>query len=268
MDTLASPPIIDPATGRPAQSSGAFIAGTQDVGYFPQSHRGVARSNQYIPKVGVSYNTEDDRSSLGSFYRQGWRGQSQSSGSQSRFTFSELAPRREDTQHGYVGEGGAEFSMDNRGAFGNQSGRFINTVEAPSDEGQYNTGGRPIGYSGAEAIAEEGGDEEGEEAEGLAQTASSDSGVPGMRSVRDPTTGQYDIGIQKAEAPPTAPPAPARSAKPYTTADVPRDRGKLIAFITMLEKKHPGYNQAVYKTSNDKSVRINTIRKMTDAGLL
>lgn len=258
MENLASPPTFDPQTGRVPQSSGAFIAGVpSDVGYFPFSHKGVARSNRYVPKRGVAYNTNDYDSNLSV------RGQSQSSGSQSRFTFSSLAPRREDTQHGYVGEGGAEFSMDNRGAFGNQSGRFINTVEAPSDEGQYNTGGRPIGYSGAEALAEEGGDEEGEEAEGLAQTASSDSGVPGMRSVRDPTTGQYDIGVQKAEAP-TNPPKP----KPYTSEDVPRERNKLIAFITMLEKKHPGYSQAVYKTSNDKSVRVNTLRKMAEAGLL
>jgi hypothetical protein len=262
MENLATPPTFDPQTGRVPQSSGAFIAGVpSDVGYFPFSYKGVTRSNRYVPKKGVAYNINDYDSNLSV------RGQSQSSGSQSRFTFSSLAPRREDTQHGYVGEGGAEFSMDNRGIFGDQSGRFL---FSPQEEGQYNLGGRDIGYvdTGAEALAEEGGDEEGEEAEGLAQTASSDSGVPGMRSVRDPTTGQYDIGVQKAEAPPTAPPAPARSAKPYTGEDVPRERNKLIAFITMLEKKHPGYSQAVYKTSNDKSVRVNTLRKMAEAGLL
>jgi hypothetical protein len=225
----------------------------------------------YQPKTGRNYAQDElDARSYGSFYAD--RGQSQSSGGDSRFYFSALAPTREDTQHGYSGDGTARFSMDNRGAFGDQSGQFINTVEAPSDEGQYNTGGRPIGYSGPEALAEEGGDEEGEEGEALAQlSADTSSGVPGMRSVKDATTGQYDIGVMAS--PPASvgskrPPPPAQRSKPYKSSDVPRDKAKLISFITRLEQQHPGYSQAVYSSSTAKSVRLNTMRKLAEAGLI
>ena len=238
-ETLATPPTYDPTSGRVPQSSGAFIAGTPEVGYFPFSHR-----------TGRNYIDEAEGRERDTAYMR-------------ESAFSPLAPRREDTQHGYVGDGSATFSTDTRGAFASQSGRFVNTVEAPSDEGQYNTGGRPIGYSGAEDLAEMGGDEEGEEAEGLAEvSAGASSAVPHLRSVRDTTTGEYDIGVAPARA------SPARGAKPYKNSDVPRDRNALITFIGKLEKDHPGYRQGVYKTSDAKSVRLNTVRKMTAMGLL
>jgi hypothetical protein len=256
-ETLATPPVFDPTTGRVPQSSGAFIAGVPsgEEGYFPFSHKGVARSNTYQPKVGRNY-IDDARSegSNGAYF-----GES---------AFSPLAPRREDTQHGYRGDGSARFSTDTRGIFGDQSGRFL---FSPQEEGQYNLGGRDVGYvdTGAEALAEEGGDEEGEEAEGLAQvSADASSAVPHLRSVRDTTTGEYDIGVAPARA--VAPPVvatPAR-AKPYKNSDVPKEKTALIAFITRLERDHPGYRQGVYAKSDAKSVRINTVRKMTALNLL
>jgi len=267
-ETLASPPIINPETGRPTQTSGAFITSTGNEAYFPYSHKGVARTNMYQPKKGVSY--ADDRQSQ----------------------FSLLAPRREDTQHGYTGDGSARFDVDNRGIFGDQSGKFL---FSPMEEGQYNLGGRDVGYFGVADLAQEGGDEEGDEGEALAQvSADTSSAVPGMRSVRDATTGEYDIGVGRRGFAPSATgsvedngdaPRSARTVrttpsveptgidrtlrtKPYKTSDVPRDKPALIAFIERLETQHPGYSQAVYANSSAKSVRINTIRKLAEAGLL
>jgi len=293
-DFLATPFPQD--VNQRAFPGGAFIPSqrsdydTRSIPYFPSSYRGVAKSNQYIPKRGVSKQEEADaesRSGMSMFSR---------GGGQDRFT--RQAPLREDTQMGYSGDGGYGFSTDYRGAFGEQSGRFVNTVEAPSDEAQQNTGGRPIGYFGAEDLAEEGGEEEGAEGSALAQlSADTSSAVPRMRSVRDPTTGAWDVGVapprgasssaveedyvddsgvvrmgarpgQPLPPSPASSVAPPRSAKPYKSADVPRDRAGLIKFITALEKAHPGYSQGVYKSSSDKSVRINTLRKMAEAGLI
>lgn len=265
MENLAVNPTINPATGRPIQTSGAFIAPTGEEAYFPFSHKGVARTNMYQPKIGRNYeDVADDR-----------RREEQDD-------FSRVAPRREDTQHGYTGNGSARFSTDNRGIFGDQSGRFLFT---PQEEGQYNLGGRDVGYvgdDGAEALAQEGGDEEGAEGEALAQvSADTSSAVPHLRSVRDGITGEYDIGVRRetasatgsledGEAPPPvrASPAVASPPKLYTTANVPKEKPALIAFIHRLEAQHPGYKQAVYSTSSAKSVRLNTLRKMAEAGLL
>ena len=245
-DTLAIP--TDIQRGRPPQFSGAFIApsGREEVGYFPYSH-----------KVGKNM----------------WGNLETRSVSSSEH-FTRRAPTRENTQMGYVGKGGEEFSEDYRGAFGNQSGKFFSS---PIEEGQYNLGGREIGWSGAEALAEEGGDEEGEEGEELAQAAaSSSSAIPGMRSVRDNTTGGWDIGMAQQQTPqPTPqkslPPSAARSSpatKTYKNEDVPRDRPGLIKFITQLEKDYPSYSQAVYRTSSPQSIRLNTLRKMAQHGLI
>jgi len=245
----------------------------------------------YQPKEGVSYQSrlEAERYSVGD-----GRGETSSGRGESRFVFSARAPTREDTQHGYTGDGRAVFSADTRGEFGDRSGRYL--WSPMGEQAQLNLGGRDIGYvgdDGAEALAEEGGDEEGAEGEALADL-SADNAVPGMRSVRDPTTGEYDIGVGRRGFAPSASgsvedrgerPPPARTArttpsvenpragraipsKPYKASDVPRDKPALVAFITRLEEQHPGYSQAVYATSSAKSVRINTIRKLNEAGLL
>lgn len=213
------------------------------------------------------------------------------------YFFDQSAPRREDTQHGYVGTGGAQFSADVRGAFGDQSGRFINTVEAPGDEaeGQYNLGGRQIGWSGAEDLAQEGDDEEGAEAEGLAQlSADVSSAIPHLRSRRDPTTGSWDIAVPtpppvaglspdalspprnvlsptafspEALSPGGAPPS-AGAQKPYTRGQVPSELNALKAFIQQLRSRHQGYNQGYYKTAKPGNLRRNTIKHMEAFGLL
>lgn len=266
-DTLAVNPTINPATGRPIQTSGAFIAPSEEQAYFPFSHKGVARSNMLQPKVGRNYIEEAEAI-------------------QREDHFSRLAPTREDTQMGYTGRGDARFSADTRGIFGDQSGRFF---FSPQEEGQYNLGGRDIGYvDGAEALAQEGGDEDGEQGEALAQlSADASSALPQLRSVRDATTGGWDIGVPARGGtpsasgsladgeeglpapppPPRASPAP-RAVKLYKSSDVPNDKTALIRFIERLEAQHPGYSQAVYSTSSAKSVRLNTLRKMAEAGLL
>jgi len=192
-EVLSSPPTINPSTGRPYQTSGAFIA--PNVDYFPQSHR--TQDNRLPTRDGRVKNP---------IVR--WAGEDFSDdgrGSFEKYSFTPEAPIREDTQHGYTGVGNQYFSMDYRGAFGDQSGKFINTVEAPSDEGQYNTGGREIGYLGAEDLADEG---EGDDAEAEAEaTLASDtsSSTPHIRSVRDATTGEYDISSRG--------PTPANSSR-------------------------------------------------------
>ena len=290
-DTLAVPPVIS-QSGRPIQTSGAFITSDGREGYFPYSHKGVARSNMYQPKEGISYQSrlEAERYSVGD-----GRGETSSGRGESRFVFSAKAPTREDTQHGYSGDGRAVFSTDTRGEFGDRSGRYL--WSPMGEQAQLNLGGRDIGYvgdDGAEALAEEGGDEEGAEGEALANL-SADNAVPGMRSVRDPTTGEYDIGVGRRGFAPSASgsiadrsetalsaPSSKRTApsvenpkagraiptKPYKASDVPREKSALVAFITRLEEQHPGYSQAVYATSSAKSVRINTLRKLNEAGLL
>jgi hypothetical protein len=241
--------------------SGAFIqpTGTEEAPlYFPHSHRGADRGNRYNQKVGSTLQERE---------------------TQARYEedhFTQNAVTREDSQMGYIGTGGLRFSTDYRGAFGDQSGRFINTVEAPSDENQYNTGGRDIGYMNAtEAVAEEGEDEEGEEAEALAQaSADTSSAIPHMRSQRDPQTGAWNLGLNEEspqQQPPMSPPptTPAR-AKPYSEANVPRDLSALKQFVAGLRGKHPGYNQVVYDKAGVKpqNVRRHTIRKMAEHGLL
>jgi hypothetical protein len=262
-DFLANP--FPQNVNQRAFPGGAFIP-TQRADYdtsqafFPASYRGVAKANQYIPKRGVSQQERAERADLDD-YSSAFRSVA------SRFTRE--APLREDTQMGYVGDGGQTFSTDNKGIFGEQSGKFF---FSPVDEGQYNLGGRDIGYfgaDGAEALAEEGGDEEGDEGEALAQlSADTSSAVPGMRSVRDPTTGAWDVGVAPAQREAVASPRPAVASKAYKTSDVPSTRADLLKFIAMLEQKHPGYSQGVYKSSTDKSVRLNTLRKMAEKGLI
>ena len=278
-ETLAYP------RGQPPQQSGAFIAPepsdyAEGEAYFPGSYKGVARSNRAEYRRGVSNRDRfEERRQLeydgGDPY--GWLG---SGGG----IYSAAGATRENSQMGYVGDGGQQFSSDSRGAFGDRSGRFVNSLEeAPSDEGQYNTGGRPIGYmEGAEDLADEGGAEEGDEAEGLAELAAAEDSTPRMRSTRGPD-GDYDIAVNRnayretpppslsiSELPAAAATAPAAMAPRLTEDDVPRERGALLSFIQRLRQTVPGYNQAVYNKADSKtaSIRRHTLRTMTKAGLL
>ena len=165
---------LDDKASRPPQRSGAFIAPTgtpEGVGFFPSSYKGVAKSNQYSGPTGRESGRRDSV--------QGYS----SSSSYAQSHFSSPGALREDSQMGYVGDGGFTFSTDFRGAFGTQSGRWLGTEEAPEDN-QYNLGGRPIGYSGAEDLAAEG-LEEGDETEDrdIAHlAASTSSAIPGSPS--------------------------------------------------------------------------------------
>jgi hypothetical protein len=107
--------------------------------------------------------------------------------------------RREDTEHGYVGWGPAEYSENQRDVFAFQSGQY-----------QDNTGGRPRGFFGEEeaeyandvaalnavdnTALTQGvmlGDEQGKLASKVAP-----GGVPSMMSSQDPD-GTYDIQVQR-----------------------------------------------------------------------
>jgi hypothetical protein len=187
-------------------------------------------------------------------------------------TFSRRGARREDSQLGYLGRGGAEFSRSAQDAFAFGSGEFLDR-----------SGGRPRAFMGEEVLAdygegaptqgaveeqreEEGAGEDGVEAEDemLEPLLPKEGGVPQMASRRDATTGEYDVGL-------APPPPPAKAQKPYKESDVPRTIPALREFIQMLEQRH-GYKQAIYKKAGadpkPRSVRVNTIAKMKIAGLL
>ncbi len=242
---------------RAPQRSGAFIApeGREGVGFFPSSYKGVAKGNLYRYPIA----RDDDG-----------RGSVQANAS-SRFS---MAPSlREDSQMGFVGNGGYLFSQDFRGAFGDQSGKWLGTSQAP-EENQYNTGGRPIGYSGAEDLAASGMGEGDEEEDGAlaALAADTTSATPHLRSIRDPVTQNWNVGSPdtelKALREQAEPSAPQRELAPYTEEDVPRGRAQLLQFIQQLREAHPGYQQKVYATGKDRNVRLNTLRNMRKYGLI
>jgi len=206
-------------------------------------------------------------------------------------TFSRRGARREDSQRGYLGWGGAEFSRSAQDAFAFGSGEFLDR-----------SGGRPRAFMGEEVLAsygegaptqgeverqreEEGAGEEGAEEEGVEEEdelhryhkSLREGGVPQLASRRDPTTGEYDVAPVAPPREPVRPgvvvlpPPPARAQKPYKESDVPRTIPELREFIRMLEQRH-GYKQAIYKKAGadpkPRSVRVNTIAKMKSAGLL
>jgi hypothetical protein len=190
--------------------------------------------------------------------------------------FSARAPRREDTQHGYFGDGGADFSRSAQEAYAYGSGEFLDR-----------SGGRPRAWMGEETLAEygeappdedallearqqaglEAEEDDGDGAEATGATPSATSEIA-LSSRKDPTTGEYDVVAPRAS--PGGAPAPAQ-AKPYKESDVPRTVPEIRAFIQLLHDRH-GYNQAIYKKNGadpkPRSVRLNTIAKMKTAGLL
>jgi hypothetical protein len=126
-------------------------------------------------------------SSLSSRIGRSWQGISVSSGSSGRGR----VVRREDSQHGYRGTGGAEFDGDTRQRFGYASGEFA-------------TGGRDVGYAGEEAVPY-GEVDEGEEDEAREQEEGKEDFVddalgtnpsnagPRLVSRRDEITGEFDV---------------------------------------------------------------------------
>jgi hypothetical protein len=107
--------------------------------------------------------------------------------------FTPRAPRREDSQHGFVGDGGATFSRSAQNAYAYGSGEY-----------QDNTGGRPRAWAGEEALAEyataPGAEalaglaeqEEGADLQRLSARAAA-SAAPRVSSRFDPVTQGYNI---------------------------------------------------------------------------
>lgn len=102
--------------------------------------------------------------------------------------FRDKPMRREDSQHGYTGRAGVQFSRDDRQRFGYASGEFP-------------TGGRGVGYAGEEEAAYGEAPLFGspEEREGEAEYGASALGTnpgnagPRLMSLLSPITGEYDV---------------------------------------------------------------------------
>jgi hypothetical protein len=151
--------------------------------------------------------------SLSSRFGRSWQGTSVSSDSSSRPDPRGRVVRREDSQHGYRGTGGAEFDGDTRQRFGYASGEFA-------------TGGRDVGFAGEEALpygevdeGEEGEAEEQEEGmedfvDDALGTNPSNAG-PRLVSRRDEITGEFDV------APPPAKKTVIKLKKPSAPAGAP-----------------------------------------------
>ncbi len=183
-------------------------------------------------------------------------------------TFSRVGQRREDTQHGYTGDGGEAFDIDTRQAYGRNASAPPGFY--PSAEGdQYRPGGRGMAYLG-ESVANSGMMEgnDGEVAQ-FAQLAEEDSSPAGMRSVADPLVG-HDIAVGAPAPPRSVAPSVASNDGKFSRAEVPRTMDDLINFVGFLNANVPGYNQKVYNKPGVKASNVfrNTIRKMEQAGIL
>jgi hypothetical protein len=201
--------------------------------------------------------------SLSSRYGRSWQGTTVSSSTSSRPDPRGRVVRREDSQHGYRGTGGAEFDGDDRQRFAYASGEFA-------------TGGRGVGFvdEGEGQTAEE--QEEGEEdfLDDATGTNPSNAG-PRLVSRRDEITGEFDV------APPPAKPrtviklkkasAPAGAPAPLalTRADV---SGLTVAqYKALASRVNAHYRNAlpdgkgsisVSDYSKPSSIRANFIRRL------
>jgi hypothetical protein len=214
--------------------------------------------------------------------------------------FSRRAETRENSQHGYVGDGGQQFSLNAQNAYAFGSGEF-----------QDNTGGRPRAWAGEEALAEYGGTPDESEVAIAEQTATGQSADLesqretneaamardrgdeesefALTSTRDPVTGEYNIVRGSPDRPPwsplpstppwgkpagvaAAPAAAAPGQKRYKFDEIPRTIPTLKAFIAQLEREIPGYKQKTYTTiygdPKARSVRAHTVSKLEKLGLL
>jgi len=189
----------------------------------------------------------------------GWQGQSTPS---SRSSVSDRPPpasgltrgqrgvvRREDSQHGYRGDGGQEFSFDDRERFAYASGEFP-------------TGGRPVEESPEE--------EEGEED----FTAMATGTIPtndGPRLVnkgKNAITGEADVEAVRPEAPA---PAPAQPARPSWLSREKLSGLDRDGFARLARKVNAYYNNSlpdgkgiisVSAYGKPKSIRTNFIKRL------
>lgn len=275
-----------------AGRSGAFI----NPGTRPYSGRisREAYASQFVPYDSDSEGRTryDSVSSRGS-YQRSYRGFDAAG-------FNQPSERREDSQRGYVGQGGAAFTLSAQEPFAYGSGEFLDR-----------SGGRPRAWMGEEAVAEYGeapemsAIQEANEQAGLAGVGEGEDmgdgenrATPGdglsLSSRRDPVTGEFDVvsvpSIPSSSTgsyrPPQGTAAAARQIRPaasssssaeppagklYTAEDVPRTLPELRRFILLLQSRH-GYTQAIYKKDGHdpkpRSVRANTLAKMKKEGLL
>jgi len=175
--------------------------------------------------------------------------------------------RREDTQHGYIGDGDAEFDTDDQQRFAYASGEFP-------------TGGREVGEEPPPLMSASDAEEEGEEEylEDALNTNPSNAG-PRLVSRRDETTGEFDVAPASSRssvktamsAPKPAPRASAPSGLPpflKSRTQIPNTKEGLIA---MAKRLNTFYNNrlpdgkgpiSVSAYSKVRSAKTNFIRRL------
>lgn len=176
--------------------------------------------------------------------------------------------RREDSQHGYVGEGGQEFSENAQNAYAFGSGEFYSR-----------SGGRPYAFMGEEPLADYGQQanerdvvrQQNEEAEGRAVEENEDLVAPpeeearvsqGTNQFGDPDIMLSPLPAKREGMPKFGTPSPAK----WKRTDVPYDREGLIKFIQKLNKEVPGYSQTWYN-KKDGETKVANVRRVTIAKL-
>jgi len=102
---------------------------------------GIVPENTFIDTTGHINNPQNAQRALDAPARAGRSG----AFINPAFVFTPSSRRREDTQHGFIGTGGAEFDTSTQNAYAYGSGEY-----------QDNTGGRPRAWAGTEVLAEYG----------------------------------------------------------------------------------------------------------------
>jgi hypothetical protein len=200
----------------------------------PQGNRsdeGDASSSSFSSGPGYPYRQRASEASSDYYQRMAEQG-SQQSGHRSRGSRGSLI-RREDSQHGYIGDGNQYFTPDERNTFAYNSGAF-------------QTGGRDVGWNDGEnqdtvaygdvplEVAQQGEEEEGAlEEEGEAE--GSQEGRPsGMRSSKN-EYGDYDILTGRESSP--------QQSEAYETSEASPMSSPLITNRGQLPKSLDGYKQ-------------------------
>lgn len=229
-------------------------------GKMPQEFLNPEDVQQAIDDAATAPFSDEDR---------GWRGVSTSKSSSSSSSAPTLPPRRgrvplrrEDSQHGYTGTGGAQFDADDRQRFAYASGEFPTGGRGVEEsEGSMRTA-----MDGNEEVEDEISEGEEEYEENALGTNPSNAG-PRLVSRRDEVSGEYDVAPPKEKA---APSSIVGKAPIISRNDISASLGR-AGLIGVIERINAHYKNALpdgkgklnyNRGSTAKSIRLNIIRRL------